>query len=358
MQWCAGGTGRVRRIMGRAGAGGYSKFWKAGLGDDEGGLRTTASAHRKAAFPKSEWTSAWPALKLGALLQRAGPCMDYLRDWMGRVETRSDDVTAAPLAGLNALLDGDSAPPLPGSDLPALAHWLYFVPLVPQRRVGADGLAPPGDFLPPVPLPRRLWAGARLQFMHPLRIGDEMQRTACITDVRARQGRTGALVFVSVRHEIRSALGLALTDTHDLVYRDAPLAAVPRAAPVQAPTGEAFSRRVMPDPVLLFRYAALTGDSHRIHYDRAYATQVEGYPGLVVQGPLVAMLLLQMLYSRQPGAHLTRFEVRARVPLFDLHAFTLCGRTEAGPGRGDGRARLWVRDHAGRLAMEASAAFS
>lgn len=282
--------------------------------------------------------------------------MDYLRDWMGRIETRSDDVTAAPLAGLHALLDLDDAqPPLPGSDLPDLAHWLYFAPQVAQRRVGPDGLAPPGDFLPPVPLPRRLWAGARLQFAHPLRIGDEMLRTSCITDVRARQGRTGAMVFVTVRHEIRNAQGLALTEAHDVVYRDAPLAAVPRAAAAQAPRDEAFAREVRPDPVLLFRYAALTGDSHRIHYDRAYATQVEGYPGLVVQGPLVVLMLLGLLIEQLPGLRLARFEVRAVSPLFDLHAFTLCGRIEPGEG-GHGRsARLWVRDHVGRLAMQARA---
>ena len=284
--------------------------------------------------------------------------MDYLRDWMGRVETRSDDVTAAPLAGLKALLDGDSAPPLPGSDLPDLAHWLYFAPLVPQRQLGPDGLAPPGHFLPPVPLPRRLWAGARLQFAHPLRIGDEMLRSSCITDVRTRQGRSGALVFVTVRHDIHNAQGLALTEAHDLVYRQAAQATAPRDAAAQAPRDEAFAREVQPDAVLLFRYAGLTGDSHRIHYDRAYATQVEGYPGLVVQGPLVALLLLGLLHEQRPGTQLARFEVRACNPLFDLHPFMLCGRIEPGEGGHGGSARLWVRDHAGRLAVQARADFS
>ena len=279
---------------------------------------------------------------------------DHLREWVGRTERRVDTVTAAPLAGLAATLDRADAEPLPGTPMAPLAHWLFFLPVARQSEIGADGHALRGGLLPPVALPRRMWAGGRLTFHHALNVGDEMLRTSTITKVDAKTGRSGALVFVTVRHEITSAAGLALTEEQDIVYRDHPVgskvasAVVP--APLQAPTAAAFSRRITPDPVLLFRYSALTFNGHRIHYDRPYVTEVEGYPGLIVHGPLIATLLVDLLRREQPDARLRAFTFKAASPLFDIHPFTLCGKRGA-----DGQVDLWARNHLGHLAMHARA---
>lgn len=277
--------------------------------------------------------------------------LDPLREWIGRTERRRDTVTAAPLAGLAATLDHGAYPkPAPGSALPPLAHWLYFLPQAPQGEIGADGHPKRGGFLPPVPLPRRMWAGGRLQFHHALNVGDEIVRTSTILSVDAKQGRSGALVFVTVRHEIENARGVALTEEHDIVYRDHPLPGAAPATAAMAPSGEEFSRRIVPDPVLLFRYSALTFNGHRIHYDRAYATDVEGYLGLVVHGPLIATLLVDLVRRELPGAPVRAFNFKAASPLFDIHPFSVCGQRNA-----DGGVALWARNHEGRLAMQARA---
>ena len=282
---------------------------------------------------------------------------DHLREWVGRSERRVDVVTAAPLAGLAATLDRAEAEPLPGTPIAPLAHWLFFLPVARQSEIGADGHARRGGFLPPVALPRRMWAGSRLSFHHPLNVGDEMLRTSTITKVDAKTGRSGALVFVTVRHEITSAAGLALTEEHDIVYRDLPAVSTAAGAavtvPLQAPTDAAFSHRITPDPVLLFRYSALTFNGHRSHYDRPYATDVEGYPGLVVHGPLIATLLVDLVRRELPAARLRAFEFKAVSPLFDTHPFSVCGRLQASE-RGAGIA-LWAGNHGGALAMQARA---
>ena len=283
----------------------------------------------------------------------AGPVPDgaipRLEDWVGRTETRHDVVSAAPLALMSATLDRDDPEPVPGSLLPPLWHWLHFLPRARQSEMGPDGHARRGGFLPPVDLPRRMWAGGRLEFPDTLRVGDAVERVSRIESVSTRQGRSGSLVFVTVRHRIASARGPAIVEDHDIVYRDHPAPGEPPPVPRPAPADESFSRTVVPDPVLLFRYSALTFNGHRIHYDRPYVTGVEGYPGLVVHGPLVATLLLDLLRRRRPEATVRRFEFRALRPVFDGHPLTLCGRLE-----GD-TARLWSRDHEGWITMEASA---
>ena len=286
------------------------------------------------------------------MINRNEQAMDpkHWQQWIGRTERRADEVSAAPIAALSATLDRDDPEPLPGSDVPPLWHWLYFTPLARQSEIGPDGHAKRGGFLPPVPLPRRMWAGGRLQFDHPLHVGDEITRTSTIANVTTKEGRTGSLVFVLVRHEIADARGIALTEEHDIVYRDVAPADAPGAQPQAAPTGESFAREIVPDPVLLFRYSALTFNGHRIHYDRSYVTEVEGYPGLIVHGPLIATLLLDLLRRQQPEARVRRFSFKAVSPLFDIHRFTVCGKPE-----GDRRFSLWARNHEGALAMEASA---
>jgi len=276
-----------------------------------------------------------------------------LDDWIGRTETVSDVLTPAPYAALAATLDRPPERPAPGTPLPPLWHWLYFLPLTRQSEIGADGHARRGGFLPPVPLPRRMWAGSQLEFHAPLAIGDAVTRTSTIDGVTRRSGRTGPLVFVRVRHEIRRAgeAAAALTEFHDIVYRDAPQPGDPAPALQPAPPESAWERRVVPDDVLLFRYSALTFNGHRIHYDRRYCTEVEGYPGLVVHGPLLATLLLDLLRRERPAADVARFEFRAVRPVFDLHPFFACGE----PQPGGASFRLWIRDHAGCTAMEATA---
>jgi 3-methylfumaryl-CoA hydratase len=274
------------------------------------------------------------------------------RQWVGRTEELSDVLTATPYAALAATLDRPAARPAEGTPLPALWHWLYFLPLYRQSDVGPDGHAERGGFLPPVPLPRRMWAGSQFEFSRPLCIGDAVSRRSTIVDVTEKSGRSGPLVFVKIRHEIHRAgePSPALIEFHDLVYRDAPNAGATASPPTFAPKSSLWERRITPDPVLLFRYSALTFNGHRIHYDRRYVTEVEGYPGLVVHGPLIATLLLDLLRREMPDADVSRFQFRAIRPLFDLESFSVCG----GPGEGN-TVQLWARDHEGWLTMDATA---
>ena len=276
--------------------------------------------------------------------------LDTYRQWIGRTEQRTDLVTPAPLASLSATLDREDPDPAPGTELPPLWHWMFFTPRALARNIGPDGHERRGGFLPPVELPRRMWAGGRLEFRHPLKVGDEIRRSSRILDVTGKQGRSGTLVFVTVRHEIANANGVAIVEEHDIVYRDHPAPDAPQPAPEVAPANAEFSREIVPDPVLLFRYSALTFNGHRIHYDRDYATQVEGYPGLIVHGPLIATLLVDLLRRNLPEARVRRFAFKARRPVFDIHRFQVCGRREA-----DDRVSLWTRDHEGFLTMEATA---
>jgi len=197
-----------------------------------------------------------------------------------------------------------------------------------------------------------MWAGSRLEFVRPLRIGQAISRTSRIADVSAKEGRTGPLVFVRVRHEVLGDGELAVVDEHDIVYRDNPTPDDPVPPVRPAPADAQWRREIRPDDVLLFRYSALTFNGHRIHYDRRYVTEVEGYPGLVVHGPLIATLLLDALRRHRPDAQVARFAFRAVKPLFDTAPFQVCGRVEP-----DGTTvQLWAQDPDGALAMEATAA--
>jgi 3-methylfumaryl-CoA hydratase len=277
--------------------------------------------------------------------------LGHLRDWIGRCETRTDTISVAPLIALAALLDRDEPAPRPGDAAPPLAHWLYFLPAYRQSDAGPDGHALKGGFLPPVPLPRRMWAGSRLEFLRPLAGGSEVSRVSKITDVVPKAGRSGPLVFVTVRHEVSDASGLVLADEHDIVFRGETALA---AADTPAPRGETWRREIHPDPVLLFRYSAVTFNSHRIHYDHPYVTQVEGYPGLVVHGPLIATLLVDLLRRNLPQAALRRYAFRALKPLYDTANFFTCGV----PDVASRTAKLWTRDAQGAATMQATAAWT
>lgn len=280
------------------------------------------------------------------------PELEKLTEWIGREKRAHDVITAAPVVALSALLDRDDSPPQAGDAIPPLGHWLYFLPVHRQSQIGPDGHMARGEFLPPVPLPRRMWAGSRIEFLRPLRIGAEATQVSRIGDVKVKEGRSGTLVFVTVRHEISDAQGLAIADEHDIVYRGETGKAV--ADPVPAPANEAWSRTINPDPVLLFRYSAVTFNGHRIHYDHPYVTRVEGYPGLIVHGPLTATLLVDLLRRSLPGADVRSFSFRALRPLFDTAPFTVCGSPEAGKNA----AKLWTRDAEGAVTMEARATWA
>ncbi|KGC06504.1 MULTISPECIES: FAS1-like dehydratase domain-containing protein [Burkholderia] len=267
--------------------------------------------------------------------------------WLGKTETLGDDVTAFPLNALAATLDR----PSPGDVVPPMWHWLYFLPIAPLAEVGPDGHPKRGGFLPPVPLPRRMWAGGRLTFHAPLRAGQRATRESTIANIEDKTGRSGRLVFVTVQHRIESGGALCVEEEHDIVYRDAPHASAPAPKPVAPPVGETWSRTVTADAVMLFRYSALTFNGHRIHYDRRYVTQEEGYPGLVVQGPLIATLLVDLVHRERPDAMLASFAFRAVRPTFDSEPFALCGKPSD-----DGRTiELWAKDRDGWLAMQATA---
>lgn len=281
----------------------------------------------------------------------------HLQSWQGRSETLQDLITPAPLRALSATLDRDDAEPVAGTELPPLWHWLFFLPHHRQSEIGPDGHAKRGGFLPPVPLPRRMWAGGRLHWHAPLRVGDAVRRVSTIASVTHKAGRTGDLLFVLVKHEVHNAHGLCLTEEHDIVYRPAAqpgdAAPAPLSAAQQVQPGTVWQREVVPDDVLLFRYSALTFNGHRIHYDRQYVTQVEGYPGLVVHGPLIATLLVDLV-RRHSDRPMKRFEFKALRPTFECADQRHLG-VSGQPDASGQHIRLWAQDHAGWLTMQASA---
>lgn len=276
-----------------------------------------------------------------------------LQAWIGKTQALHDHVNPREVAGLAATLDRADPAPETGTALPPLWHWMYFNPMAPQHALGPDGHPERGHFLPPVPLPRRMWAGSRLHWEagNPLRVGDDITLASRIAAVDHKSGRSGELVFVKVHHECRNDRGRAVSEDQDIVYRATAQPGAPAPQPKAAETSAVWTREITPDPVLLFRYSALTLNGHRIHYDRRYVTQVEGYPGLVVHGPLLATLLLDLLRRNLPDAVVLEFDFKAIRPTFDLHPFMLLGQPSA-----DGRTvALWAHDHEGWLTMQATA---
>ena len=270
--------------------------------------------------------------------------------YVGRTETRSDIVSPVVIRGLAATLDIAEADMAPGGRLPPLWHWMLFQDWVPGAGLGTDGHPKRGGFLPPVhDLPRRMWAGGRVAFLAPLHAGDAITRTSTILSVEEKTGGSGRLVFVTVQHVVANASGPAIEEEHDIVYRGTDGAAVKAAEPAAAPPAGAFLATVQPSPVLLFRYSALTANGHRIHYDLDYVTREEGYPGLVVHGPLQATWLADIVRQYRPGARIATFAYRGRRPAFHQNPISLVG-WEAG-----GKLRLESRDHEGAVCMSADA---
>ena len=272
--------------------------------------------------------------------------------WIGRAQTSTDRITPARVAAWRATLDHAPEPARDGDPAPLGFHWTLAPQLARESELGPDGHPRRGGFLPPIPLPRRLWAGSRVTFHQPLRVGEQVERESTITAIEQKQGKSSALVFVTVRHRFTSNDGVAIEEEQDLVYREPPQGGqAASAAEANGAHGAAWQRTVHPTETLLFRYSALTFNGHRIHYDRRYATSVEGYAGLVVHGPLIATLLLELLEVQMPAERIERFQFKATRPTFDTSDFQICGA----PGSSADHSLLWSTDNVGARAVEAEA---
>jgi 3-methylfumaryl-CoA hydratase len=261
-----------------------------------------------------------------------------------------DTITPRLEASLRATLDRAPGQAVAGEPATPGVHWCLAPPIVQMEALGDDGHPRTGGFLPPVPLPRRMWAGGELVFLDSLQVGDVVTRDSRIEDVAVKAGRSGTLCFVTVRHTCSTVRGLAVDERQDIVYRDLN-GETPVAAGEMAAQSDAIWQRSWPcDPVLLFRYSALTFNGHRIHYDRLYATEIEDYPDLVVQGPLQATALM-MLAAEVRGSAPRGFRFRGIAPLFAMGPFTVKGNRN-----GDGLS-LWVCDRTGRTTMKAQASW-
>jgi 3-methylfumaryl-CoA hydratase len=276
------------------------------------------------------------------------PDLDHLRQWIGRSNEASDIVTAQLVRGLRATLFLEIGAPKPGDAAPFTTHWCLAQPVYPMSELGPDGHPTRGGFLPPVPLPRRMWAGGELEFLEPLRVGDEVTRTSRISDVTMKTGSTGVLCFVSVEHLITTARGTALRERQDIVYRDLSAATAPAKA-ASAPPIAQHRETHMADPVLLFRYSALTFNGHRIHYDRDYVTKVEGYPGLIFHGPMQAAFIVELAAKLHGGAAPKKLVYRGVQPLFEGSEFSV-NANETGDGM-----ELWTANSAGQPTMKGTA---
>jgi 3-methylfumaryl-CoA hydratase len=275
--------------------------------------------------------------------------LDHLRRWIGNTDSATDLVTPQLVRALRATLFIDIGKPVTGDPAPLTVHWCLAQPVAPMSALGPDGHPDRGGFLPPVPLPRRMWAGGKLTFHDAIRVGDEVTRSSRIADVTLKQGGSGTLCFVTVNHEITTPRGLAVSERQDIVYREAVGTTPATAAPAAAPAPGKHRRSHMADPVLLFRYSALTFNGHRIHYDRDYVTKVEGYPGLVLHGPLQAALLTNFAAELHGGAAPKSFDYRGVAPLFDGAEFSLnADETAAGLA-------LWTANAAGTPTMKGTA---
>jgi 3-methylfumaryl-CoA hydratase len=269
--------------------------------------------------------------------------MNDWENWVGRSVTTETQLHVAQANHMAVTLDREPTFQ-PGDLLPPAWHWLYFHDLVKASALGADGHPKLGLFLPPVPLPRRMWAGGSFVFHAALRLGDTVQRTSIIRSITPKVGRSGPLYFVTVEHTLTTAGLLNLVEEQNIVYRELSNEAQPRQAPV-APAAADYQQTYRLDSTALFRYSALTFNGHRIHYDVDYCRAVEGYPNLVIHGPLIATLLLD-LYGQQ-GRPVHWFRYRAQSPLFLPHPFTVNGKNST-----EG-AQLWASNHQGGVAMEA-----
>lgn len=279
--------------------------------------------------------------------------MDFSR-WIGRSEETQGFAAAFPADCFTATLDRDDPPFADGDPLPPAWHYFYFPEVVRLADTGRDGHRATGHFTPPIPLPRRMWAGSRMTFHEPVRIGEKLTKKITLSGVAPKEGKSGKLCFVTTTEEVFGGDGrLCTVEERTQVYREEADPNAPPPAPRPAPAEPAWSRDIHPSSVLLFRYSALTMNSHRIHYDRDYCREVEGYPGLLVHGPLTMTLMLDLFRRELPQATLKSMDLRAVAPVYDTMDFSVHGA----PGDGDGSATLWAMTGDGALAMTADVTY-
>ncbi|HLV78612.1 MAG TPA: MaoC family dehydratase N-terminal domain-containing protein [Marinobacter sp.] len=284
-------------------------------------------------------------------MNSAAPQDDF-QEWIGREETSSATISQPVIDAMAATLDLDS-PPAPGQPLPPGWQWLFFNPRIRRSLLGTDGHPAKGGFLPPIPLPRRMWAGSRIRYLDNLTVGSDASRKSRIISIKHKSGRQGSLCFVTVEHVISSGNRPLIVEEQDIVYREpTPPATAGATAPSVYEAVPQWKERVTPDTTLLFRYSALTFNGHRIHYDLPYARDEEGYRSLVVHGPLTATLLQQFAVSHASGRRLKEFSFRGVAPLFVDAAFTLEGKETD-----ESSLEVWARGPEGQLAMSATAVF-
>lgn len=271
--------------------------------------------------------------------------MAEISDWIGRERRRVEVLAPSDLARLAAVLDRPEAP----MAVPPAWHWACALETPRQSELDSDGHPKRGEFLPPIQAPRRMFAAAEMRFEAPLLAGVETEWVERIASIVEKPGRSGPLTFVEVERRISQGGVPCVAESQTIVYRPARTTGEPAPSPVAAPDDAEWRTSVCPDAVLLMRFSAATFNAHRIHYDRAYAVEVEGYPGLVVHGPLIALSLLEAL---PPGRTVTRFAFRALSPLFEGAAFEACGKLT------DNGAELWACSAEGWLAMTAEVEFA
>lgn len=270
----------------------------------------------------------------------------YLNQWLNKTKTVEAVISVETANLMNATLSRE-ATFCAGDLLPPAWHWLYFHEAVQGDDLGPDGHARLGRFLPPIPLPRRMWAGGNLKFIAPIHLGETATKRSTIKTITPKQGKSGQLCFVTLDHDIAVNGKTRLSERQTLVYREAVQPGTPaQFQPQPAPFSPEFSATYQPNPVMLFRYSALTFNSHRIHYDVDYCREVEGYPGLVVHGPLIATLLLDLFGQQNPNQPISQFEYRGISPLFSPNPFTVCGKRNG---------EVWAANDMGGLAMSATA---
>jgi len=289
--------------------------------------------------------------------------MEDLSAWVGRSQRTTETLDVRLVRWLAATLDRDDLlDARDGVALPPAWHWAFFNAVEPMSALGRDGHPRRGGFLPPTAQPRRMWAGSRLHWYGAFQAGQTVERVSTILKCEAKRGRRGDMVLVTVGHRFQGGDALLLDEQHDIVYRDeasdderrtlAELAARACSGVVQFERRGDIVREVTVGPVQMFRYSAVTFNGHRIHYDRDYAREVEGYPGLVVHGPLIATLLLEFLQLQVvPGRRVERFEFRAVQPTFDIGPFALHAAAPAA----DGGVSLWSTNNVGAVGMQATA---
>lgn len=275
----------------------------------------------------------------------------HLQTWVGKQETKEDDISLFPAQALAAALNNDTVPQK-GDELPPFWEWLYFLPTPRADATGLDGHPDKGGFLPPVPLPRRMWAAGEVECIKPLIIGQAATRLSTIESVELKSGSTGTLVFVNVKHDISQNGELCISQVQNIVYREQPTERSELPPGKSAPAELDFMQLIKPDPVLLFRYSALTFNGHRIHYDRNYAIEEELYPALVVHGPLLVTLLLELKHKHYDDAVLAGFKFRAVRPTFDTAAFSVSVK------RDRKNLSLWSADESGSVCMTIQASLA